>query len=204
VVLFHGEAILPAGRYGSASHTLDESDMRPMRLIANGFKPPDVFCPERSCNLVISERVKNRLEPNRVNFQFLPVALEKVIYLPWMLGGQPELPEPHDTFHREGREFSILKSCPHDPQAAVTLPAYYELVTPNHYHLLKAFPPTHRFFTKWYQEPCESDLLPVSRAMFEVYPITDPGYTVMRNDLFDTLSPFMEMSLFGIKEFAFE
>jgi hypothetical protein len=100
---------------------------------------------------------------------------------------------------------SILKACPHDPKAAAAMPPYYEVVAPNHYDVVKRFPPTHQFFTEWYEgEPVDYDLLPVSQAMFESFPITNPGYTVVRDDLFDMLLPFMEPQFFGIKEFEFE
>ena len=206
-VMFHGEALLPRDRCGVASHDIAERDRRPMRLVVNGFGLGEVFCPERSSNLVVSEPVMRRLEPLRANFKFLRVVFRKVFSLPWSLDGRYEgrMPPAVVECLDRGRECSVHKCCPHDPRTAAGLPPYYEIVTPNHYRVVKKFRPTHGFYTEPYEgEIAEDDLVPVSESMYRKYPITRPGYAIVRDDIFEVLSPFLERPFFGIKEFSFD
>jgi hypothetical protein len=101
---------------------------------------------------------------------------------------------------------ALFESNRHDDiSAAAQLPKYFEIVPPDHYKLLKAHSPTHRFFTKAYGgKPIESHLLPVSEAMYEDHPITCPGYPVLREDLFEAILPYLNKTYFGIKPFKFD
>jgi hypothetical protein len=207
VVMFHGEAVLPRPGAGVASHHLEDRDLEPMRLIVNGFSLSDVFMPERSGNLVVSDHVKKQLKPFEEKIAFLPVVLEKVFNLPWQIDGnciQAADPVVADSA-KAGREMSISKACTHDAALAATLPTYYEVVTPRHYGLIKRYRPTHKFFTKWYKgNPADVHLLPVSRALFHDFPMTGAGFPIVRDDVFGALSPFMNLRFFGIKEFSFD
>jgi len=208
-VMFHGEALhLPKRGVGSTSHFVGEPRMAPMQLIVNGFRLADVFIPSRSGNLVVSERVMTAIKPLQRNFEFLPVTFAKVFHLPWLLDGttDSEVPAAAVPWVNAGREYSISSDYLHDPDLAATLPPYYEVVTHNHFSLLKRFPPTHQFFFKSYAKPLEgaSDLLPVSQELFTEYPVTCSGFTVVREDVVDAMSPYMNRRYFGIKEFAFD
>ncbi len=98
----------------------------------------------------------------------------------------------------------ILKVCPHDTLAESIVTPYFEIVAHNHYELLQRFPSRCRFFTKNYSnDPVENDLLPISKEMFSNYPITDPGYPVLRGDLYEALRKYLELPFFGIKEYWF-
>jgi hypothetical protein len=205
VVMFHGEAVLPPERAGIASHTLDERDIRPMRLIVNGSQLAEVFIPVRSCSLVVSERVMSQLRPLQSNFAFAPVEFAKVYNLPWPRHNATESEIPPIINYYRGREMDISKACPHDEAMAASLPPYYEIVAPKHYELLDVFPSTHQFFMMWYDgEPFESDILPMSKELFRANPITDCGNPVVRDDILDAFSPFLDRRFFGIKEFSFD
>src|SRR6266540_4970266 len=184
-VLFHGEALLPSGKYGIASHDLHERTRSRLSLIVNGYNLADIFLPERSCNLVVSERVVNVVASKTANFGFFPVDMKKVYTLPWSLDGKIQLPQSARELQESGREFSIHNLFPHDAIAAASLPTYYELASPNHYELIRSLKPTHRFLTRNDpQSAFESDFLPVSEELYSLYPITNPGYPVIREDIY--------------------
>ncbi len=206
VVMFHGEAIVPPQRRGIASHDLDEHNIEAMRLVVNGYRLADVFLPSSSCNLVVSECVMSGLQSIQSCFAFAPVAFEKEYSLPWPWPGESDvsISPTIDFYRRRGNETSIANAASHDENSAASLPPYYELVGKNHYQLLERFSPTHRFFTEWYDtEPVARDLLPVCQDLFRSYPITHAGHPLIRDDIFEALSPYMNQRMFGIKEFTF-
>jgi hypothetical protein len=205
-VMFHGQAIVPDGR-GVASHDYAEEGIEPMRLLVNGYRLGEVFLPVDSANLVLSERVMLQLLPMQSQFSFRPVVFDKVYNLPWPFPGenQVELSATIERFRSKGRELSIAKTAPPDQSAARSLQRYYELVVPNHYSLLRSFAPTHTFFTMWYKtKPRAVDLVPVSKEMFRSAPITQIGTPIVREDIFNCISPYMNHHMFGIKEFGFD
>ncbi len=205
-VMFHGEALLPEGRKGIASHDLEEETIAPMQIIVNAYDMPEIFCPIRSCNLIVSSKVRRKILDTFSNIVFAPVQFHKVYSLPWTT--QEILASIPDNVARlidEGHQLSIPDLFDNNSEAAATIGDYYELIAPNHYDLLDKYEPTHQFFMSWYEEkPLQSDLLPVSRFQFQETPITNAGFPVIREDFYSLLLPFLNTKMFGIKEFDFE
>lgn len=189
--MYHGMAILPPKRIGTASHELSEKRIKPMRVMMNLAFDGEIRIPTHSSNLIISERILESLAGIQGTFRLTPVIIEKLIHC------DEHMPECEKY---AGRELSLFDEV--EPvEVPSDLPGYYEVITPNHYRLLEKIKPTQNAFTRNYPgKRIALDDLPVSAELFQENPITNAGFPIMREDLYRRLARYLEIPYFGIKE----
>jgi hypothetical protein len=200
--MFHGEALLPRGRSGEASHEPGENAHECMKLRVNAYSLSDVIIPERSTNIVVGERIAHELRNLGPNLDLRPVIMNKVVNLPWHFDKTCDYGDVINNCVASGHDMKIYDMCEHDSMAAVALPCYYEVIAYNYYTVAKNYNMTGKFFIANYKSnPLEHDVLGVCKEMFCDYPVINPSLPIIRNDVYDIIFSRTNAYGFGIKEY---
>ena len=203
--MFHGES----GKEGEEvpdwfSHSLYDDITDHLYIIRNGWSIPDIFQPTH-CNLVVSEKVKDKLEGLN-NLHFCPVKFKKLINLPYNAGdfsyyeSAKFLRNPH-----KWRPDNILKNLPDDPELHAKVSQYYELAMASHWEVLSD--PKYHFthIGSYDGKPLgyDDDIYEIRLCseILEDYPVfsTDNGY-LLNDKTIRVFRPFLDPDYFVVQK----
>ena len=194
-VLYHGVAILPRDRNGIASNNANCEPIIPLKLDVNSYQIPDVFLPSRSGNLVVSERVADKLLIRDSTIQIVRATLNRCVSIPWVVGASSD---------RSDELLNAFYHGPSNPSLANAFPPYYEVCGYHHFNEINKCKKITHVFTSWYEgERDDLDMLPISEEMFSRYSVTDAAFPVVREDIYAILEDHINKKMFGIKSLHF-
>jgi hypothetical protein len=170
-------------------------ETKPLPIIRNGWRIPDVFMP--TGHIVVSERVRKVLRSVR-EFDYRPVRFVKLINTPYAAG---------DFSYSAGYQgifdpTRLYETLPDDIRLHEGIDSFFEIVLP---YVRRVNGPLNDgqavVKLKVPFVPFSSSNHEVSQRLIEAWPILDAGYFIFSQAAFDAIAPFLDRDYYQIVEF---